>query len=324
MAQKVLVLGATGETGREIVNALLAAGTFDVTALVRPSSATKPAVLALEPTGVHLLIASLDLPVETLAAQIKPYHTIISCIGPMHQLAQLPLIAATALAGTQRFVPCGFTTICPPGGVMYMRDEKERVYQALWVAKVPYTIIDVGFWHQISFLTLPSGRSKYAAIFEFKEVYAGGEAKTLLIDKSDVGRFVARIVADERTVNKKVVAWGEERTQREIKAIMEEVSGETLDNLVEVSESQVRANAVECLAAFEAEDNMQTRFGLYNGQYNLSKFVRGDNTLTNALYLGYLDAHVLYPDISPVAFRDYAREIIEGKAVAVYADGFPS
>jgi hypothetical protein len=38
---------------------------------------------------------------------------------------------------------------------MALRDAKEVVLNAILVAKVPYTAIDVGFWHQLSFPTVP-------------------------------------------------------------------------------------------------------------------------------------------------------------------------
>lgn len=41
----------------------------------------------------------------------------------MSQLAQKNLAAAAKEAGVKRFVPCFFATICPPGGVMILRDE---------------------------------------------------------------------------------------------------------------------------------------------------------------------------------------------------------
>lgn len=38
---------------------------------------------------------------------------------------------------------------------MQVRDTKETVFNAVLVAKVPYTIVDVGFWYQASFPTVP-------------------------------------------------------------------------------------------------------------------------------------------------------------------------
>lgn len=53
-------------------------------------------------------------------------------------------------------------------------------------------------------------------------------------------------------------------------------------------------------------------------QYINSKFIRGDNTLENAKYLGYLDARELYPDFKPRTFEECVRETVEGKAEKPY------
>jgi hypothetical protein len=61
------------------------------------------------------------------------------------------------------------------------------------------------------------------------KMHGDGTAPNLITDLRDVGRFVARIVADEQTLNRYVFAYGEELTEREIYAAMEEVSGEELE-----------------------------------------------------------------------------------------------
>ncbi len=53
-------------------------------------------------------------------------------------------------------------------------------------------------------------------------------------------------------------------------------------------------------------------------QYRYSMYVRGDNDPKYAKYLGYLDARTLYPDFVPRSFEAYARELLDGKAVAIY------
>lgn len=60
-------------------------------------------------------------------------------------------------------------------------------------------------------------------------LHVDGEAPNLLTDLRDVGHFVARIVADERTLNRYVFTWGAVVTENEVYAIMEEVSGEKLE-----------------------------------------------------------------------------------------------
>ncbi len=57
---------------------------------------------------------------------------------------------------------------------------------------------------------------------------------------------------------------------------------------------------------------------LYAYQYMYSKFVRGDNTPEYAKYLGYLSGTELYPQFQPIAFRDFLKDLLEGKAHRPY------
>jgi hypothetical protein len=145
------------------------------------------------------------------------------------QLDQLKLVDAAAKAGIKRFVPCGFTTVCPPTGVMKLRDDKEEVYQRIWLQHLPYTIIDIGYWHQISWPRLPSGRVDYSLLIPNTTKYGDGDAPNLLTDKRDIGRFVALIIKDERTLNQKVFTYGDVLSQNEIFSLMEKKSGEKLE-----------------------------------------------------------------------------------------------
>jgi hypothetical protein len=59
-------------------------------------------------------------------------------------------------------------------------------------------------------------------------IYAGGTAENILTDKRDIGRFVARIIKDERTLNQKVVAVGDLLAQNQIWDIVERVADEKI------------------------------------------------------------------------------------------------
>ena len=95
---------------------------------------------------------------------------------------------------------------------------------------LPYTFIDVGYWYQFSFPPLPSGKiDKYLFPSMNSKIRGDGTAPNLITDLRDIGHFVARIVGDDRTLNKYVFAWGEELTEKEIYASMEDVSSERLE-----------------------------------------------------------------------------------------------
>jgi hypothetical protein len=57
-------------------------------------------------------------------------------------------------------------------------------------------------------------------------IYAGGTAENILTDKRDIGRFVARIIKDDRTLNQKVVTVGDSLTQNQIWDIVERAGDE--------------------------------------------------------------------------------------------------
>ena len=50
--------------------------------------------------------------------------------------------------------------------------------------------------------------------------------KTAVTDRQDVGRFVARIIADPRTLNHAVIIWEDEVAENAAHEIGERVSGE--------------------------------------------------------------------------------------------------
>jgi hypothetical protein len=129
----------------------------EVEALIRPASSNKPPVLNLKYRGVKIHVAEIEDAAQ-LVRILTGIDTVISAIGPGAVFDQIPLANAAKKAGVKRFVPCAFITVCPPGGVMWIRDQvlisavtsdtiidaeqKEEIYQHIRKIAVPYTIID--------------------------------------------------------------------------------------------------------------------------------------------------------------------------------------
>lgn len=84
---------------------------------------SKPALTALQKRGVKVRQCDLTAPEEELLKALEGIEIVISTVGPADQLEQIPLAKAAKKAGVKRFVPCGFITITPPGGVMWLRDQ---------------------------------------------------------------------------------------------------------------------------------------------------------------------------------------------------------
>ncbi|KAE8378860.1 hypothetical protein BDV26DRAFT_260720 [Aspergillus bertholletiae] len=321
MSQRVLLLGATGQTGSSILNGLLEYGGYEVAALVRPSSAETPKVKAVAERNVKIIAADITGPVDELANILRGFDVVISAIDALSMHVQENLVTAAKKADVKRFVPCAFITVCPPGGVFRLRDEKEAIYQHIRKLYLPYTIIDVGFWHQISFPTVPSGRVDYASMYAPNTtIHAGGDTPNLLTDLRDIGPFVARIIADPRTLNRSVYTYSDVLTENEVFNMMEELSGEKIDR------DYMSAEAIEAAIAnfketLEKEpENVPARLALAMFQYFLSKAIRGDNQPKSAKYLGYLDARELYPDFEPRSFKSFLKEVLDGKGEKVYKD----
>ncbi len=149
----------------------------------------------------------------------------------------------------------------------------------------------------------------------------------LITDLRDVGRFVARTVVDQRTLNRYVFAWGEEMTEKEIYSVMEDVSGEKLPvNYVcprrclevayaaKVTAQEIEDEVLEARRLFEKEPGNQELFGrVASAEYEYSKYVRIDNKSEYARYLGYLNARQLYPNLKPKKFEEFMQDLLDGK-----------
>ena len=58
------------------------------------------------------------------------------------------------------------------------------------------------------------------------EIVAHGNTPTALTDLRDIGRYVAKIIVDDRTLNKMVFAYNTVMTQNQIYDLMEKISEE--------------------------------------------------------------------------------------------------
>ncbi|KAM5349892.1 hypothetical protein ACJ41O_006397 [Fusarium nematophilum] len=305
---KVAIVGATGQTGSVIVKALLESTTpkFEVTALTRPSSLQKREVLELAEKGANILAADLTGAEEELEKALAGIEVVISTIYGGSVTAEIPLVNAAKAAGVQRYVPCFFATVAPPTGALRLRELKEEVLNHVKKIKLPYTIIDVGWWYQVNLPRLPSGRIDYAVMETSDGIAGDGNVPVALTDLRDIGPYTARIISDARTLNRMVFAYNEVFTFNQMYDLAEKVSAQDI-------EAQVR----EAEAKNPSPDSVEF-IGLSQLQYWHSCGVRGDNTPENAQYLGYLLAKDLYPDFTGTPLETYAKEVLDGKGKRVY------
>lgn len=121
-------------------------------------------------------------------------------------------------------MPCFFTLTDIP----LIPSQKEEVYNHIKKLYLPYTIVDVGWWYQIAFPALPSGKIDYMAA-PMSTLIKDGNTPSALTDLRDIGKYIAKIIDDERTLNKYVLAYDELWTPNQVYDLLEKLSGETLE-----------------------------------------------------------------------------------------------
>lgn len=94
--------------------------------------------------------------------------------------------------------------------------------------KIPYTVVDVGWWYQVNLPRLPSGRIDYAVMEATDGIAGDGNVPIAFTDLRDIGTYVARIISDPRTLNHMVFAYNEVLTHNQMYDVLEKVSGEKL------------------------------------------------------------------------------------------------
>ncbi|TPX17886.1 uncharacterized protein E0L32_002987 [Thyridium curvatum] len=297
---KVAIVGATGETGRSIVNGLANSSTiFEITALVRPASKDKPAVQALKTKGVQVVPIDLQGPLNELVSVLDGVDIVISAIHYQSLADEIPLSNAAKAAGVGRYVPCFFAT-------------KEDILDHIQRLCLPYTVIDVGWWFQLTLPDVPSGRFSYALVAPSNTIVAGGDTPCALTDVRDVGVYVAKIITDPRTLNKKVFAFTETKTQNQVFELVQKMSGEKPIGS-ELSAANLKQKVAELMKS-SAINQVRAQFEYWN-----SWGLRGDNTPEYAKYLGYLIADELYPGLKGQSLEAFIQDIIDGKGEKVYS-----
>ncbi|ODM22798.1 hypothetical protein SI65_00387 [Aspergillus cristatus] len=292
---KVAIVGASGESGQSIVNALLDSSTpkYEVTALTRPQSIHKPVNTKLQERGVKVVPADLGGPSDKLVELLTGIDVVISAIYFDNLDEEIPLANAAKAAGVKRFVQSALMIVIPPKG----KEDNLHYFQKI---RLPYTYIDTRWWYQLTLPRLPSGRIDHLLSPTHKDLPIGfdGSVPTALADLRDVGRFVARVIADPRTLNKRVHVYSELYTQNKVYEVVEGLSGEKLPRGY-VSEKEASTNI----------DNARAR---------LQRIRRKLAQSSHLLLLSCSNLGDLYPDFEYVTFEDYVKEVLDGKVKGVY------
>ncbi|KAH9925896.1 NAD-P-binding protein [Epithele typhae] len=315
----VLVLGATGFTGGSIVQGLLQAGTFNVAAMIRSESLSKPQTEALRTAGVEIRTGDIYDGVEKLKQTLEGVEIVISSVVAYCISDQKDLIRAAKEVGVKRVIPCDFAS---PGakGVREIHDRKLAIREYVLELGVPHTFIDVGWWMQL--ILPPPARSAVPAAQKpmYNTEYNKGTSPMLLTNLHHIGCWVARIVrcrgSYPRTLNRAAIVWEDIKTQKEMFTIADRVEGEGeafASSRVYATGDEIRAKREDAMAAAAAapKDSNLQRSALvlfHRAGYRVSMHVPEENTLENTKRLGYLDVRELYPDMLKYTLEDFARE----------------
>ncbi|KAH9925889.1 NAD-P-binding protein [Epithele typhae] len=311
-----LIIGASGLTGETITGAMLKAGDFRLAALIRPASMAKSSTEALRAQGIEIRAGDVTCDAKELKDALHGVHTVVSAVAFWHLLDQKNVIRAAKEAGVQRIVPCDFGT---PGarGIRELLDIKYEIHDFIEELGVPHTYIEVGWWAEF-FIPVPSRSGIPEALKANSNVmYGDGSRKNLVTNPAHIGLWVARIVADPRTINQKVVVWDDEVTQTEAFAIAGRISGdaEALEaSRTKVTLEELRKAQTDADAALKEDPTATAHKVTYSlMDYNYSIHFAQESTLQNAKKLGHLDAHELYPDLVQRKFEEFATEFYAQK-----------
>lgn len=305
----VFVLGGGGNTGLFVVDGLLQSKNFNVIVLSRPESEGKPRIQALKQKGVEIRHGNLSkATVAELEKLLEGVDIVLSLINVTVLEEQKKVFQAAKDVGVQRVVPSEFAIPSPPERELQLVNQKKSIRTFIKELGIAYTIIDVGWWME---MILPYPPGDQGPIADLSHTFVGaGDVKTAVTCRADIGHFVARILADPRTLNSYVFCYVEEVTQIDIYRIAESVSGTNFSSVQKHLPVSVIVDAVAQAKeqAKTSPSGTQLNLGIIMQEYLNSLFVHGDNTLETAKGLGALDARALYPDFKPTTLKEYAVE----------------
>ncbi|KAI4526201.1 NAD(P)-binding protein [Schizophyllum commune Loenen D] len=309
----VVIFGATGETGRVIVDSLLASNDFRVAAVARnPSNAD---VVKLSERGVTIHQADLlNVTQKRLEEILAGADTVIATVHPSCIEAQKKIIDAAKVVGVKRIVPDDFGTDAP-AGVMLMHDKKLAIRDYLKQSGVGYTFIEVGWWIQNTVPYPPDINGMHA---EFSHNFIGsGDVPFAVTDLFHIGDYVRRVIADERTLNQTVFIWEDEVTLNKTWAVAVARLGDAVLQKKKVITEEEITKQLESVRAAGTEQILLR----YVTEYWYSIFVRGDNTIAKAKAAGALDFKELYPDAKTYDY-EYLADSFYKKPYMPYAGGY--
>ncbi|KXS09253.1 NAD(P)-binding protein [Gonapodya prolifera JEL478] len=315
----VLVIGATGATGLNIVHGLAALRTSRVIALIRPSSLANPAYAArlahFRSLGVEIRTGTTKDTEQEIRAWLKGVDIVVSTVVYSDLLSQRDVVRIAKEVGVKRFIPSDFSTHCPPG-VMALQGKKDIVHKHIIESGIGYTFINTGSWFEVILQevdgTLPFGTNPFPPrrAVTFK-VVGSGDKPNAITHLPDVGNLVAKIVLDPRTLNKYVFCMAETLSMNQMGRIYEEETGTKLvwKNLDPALLLKRYKDLHAVLPPLDTDPELTPIQNLTD--YGISRWIRGDNVPPAEA----LKSWELYPDYKCLMWREWLRSAVKNGTV---------
>ncbi|CAM6096584.1 unnamed protein product [Calypogeia fissa] len=305
-ASKVLVIGATGYMGKNVVAASAKLGhpTF---ALVRSATSNDPAkaqvLKAFQEAGVTLVVGDLA-DHASLVAALKQVDVVISTVGGMQIMDQTKILDAAKEVGTiKRFLPSEFgqdvdrieLDVEITKGLFNAKREIRRLCEK---SGIPYTFVASGSY--AGYYLAPIVQDLWAPPRAGKlTIFGDGKAKAIFVDEADISTFTVKCVDDPRTENKTLHIMPKENimSQNEVTAIWEKKIGVTFDKEVLSTEGVLKS-----IQEMPFPDNLMRAI-----KYSI--FVKGDQTFFT-LGEHEVEATALYPDVKYTTVDEYLSRLV--------------
>jgi uncharacterized protein YbjT (DUF2867 family) len=286
---RILIVGATGHLGRELVSACRQQNA-EVHALVRPATRRDASRMkALQEASATIHEGDLS-DQASLRRACGAVEVVISAVGGMQVADQAALVRAVRDAKVQRFVPSdfGLDPLASGPGSCVLFDAKKAVQDAVKAAGIPYTFIHANaFFSYWAFSLGDLSRLGGKIPPDEVNVYGDGNVMGALNGVPDIARVTIRAVHDPRMRNQELHLRANTITQNLLISLWQTASGRTV--------RRVGIPAAELERIIAGATTPDQGMALIGAQLHRSLWVRGDSVKRVP---GALEATEVYPDMA--------------------------
>jgi len=293
---KVLVVGATGLVGSNLVRACTERG-FVVRALVRPETLANTRKMdPIRASGAVIMEGSLE-DFDSLFKACKSMDIVISAVSGAQLAQQSLLVRAAIKAKVKRFIPSDFGVDAKIAGEgsCALFDIKIKIHQAIKESGINYTFIHSNgffeYWvYSLGQVGLTIGLTAPPDEVEF---YGKGNVKFAMGSLWDIARITARTVDDPHTKNQEIAIIANVMTQEELIQLWEEISGKRV--------KRKPVSLADLEGIISTSTTPDTFMNRVLAQLKRSVWFRGDAGKASNIAL---DALSLYPDLHIQTVRE--------------------